>query len=75
MSKAAIGIPLALILFLAAGFMVWKSLNYKAPQQSTLSGTQADIAVATTDITPGQVIGAQDFVMRRQAPSRTPCRP
>lgn len=70
MSKAAIGIPVALILFLAAGFMMWKSLNYKAPQQLPLSGAQAAIAVATTDIAPGQVIGAQDFAMRRQPASR-----
>ena len=70
MSKAAIGISAALILFLAAGFMMWKSLNYKAPQQSSLSQAQVNVAVAASDIAPGQVIGAQDVAMQRLASSR-----
>lgn len=66
-------IAAALGLFLIAGLMLWKSLNSQASEPvAAVASTdgQSQVIAAARDLVPGQVVAADDIVVRRNPESK-----
>lgn len=77
MLRPIIVIPVALILFLVAGVMLWSGLHRSGDrpangQLPSASAADSAVVVANTDIVAGQVLAAGDITLRSQDAGHVP---